>query len=59
MKCPRCKHEEFRVLETRKKGFDTVIPRLRVCLGCGKVFETHEVIVEEKLDQQGVQLPAK
>lgn len=44
MKCPNCKGDNLRVVDTRK--YDTVIFRFRVCLNCQTVVRTSEEITE-------------
>jgi transcriptional regulator NrdR family protein len=42
MKCPYCKSESLRVIDTRK--YDTCILRVRLCLACDSIIKTHEEI---------------
>jgi transcriptional regulator NrdR family protein len=42
MKCPFCKSEDHRVIDTRR--YDTVIIRIRLCLKCKFSFETIELL---------------
>ena len=47
MKCPFCKKEDSRVIDSRAADDGTTIRRRRECMGCGKRFTTYEVV--EKL----------
>ncbi len=40
MKCPFCQSENHRIIDTRR--YDTVVIRIRLCLGCSFSFETCE-----------------
>lgn len=42
MKCPYCKSEDVKVVDTRK--YDTCIIRVRFCEGCRTSFQTEELI---------------
>jgi transcriptional repressor NrdR len=44
MRCPRCQHDEDRVLETRVIGEGASIRRRRQCLDCGHRFTTYEYV---------------
>ena len=44
MKCPYCKFEESKVVDTRLIDNGERIRRRRECVKCGKRFTTHEVI---------------
>ena len=42
MRCPFCKTDEDRVIDSRSIGEGSVIRRRRKCLSCGKRFTTYE-----------------
>lgn len=44
MKCPFCKCESSKVLDSRSSEESNAIRRRRECLGCGKRFTTYETI---------------
>ncbi|MEZ4652386.1 MAG: transcriptional regulator NrdR [Candidatus Eisenbacteria bacterium] len=44
MKCPKCQHDEDRVLETRVTGDGASIRRRRQCLSCSHRFTTYEYV---------------
>lgn len=44
MKCPFCRFEESKVIDSRPADDGERIRRRRECLGCAKRFTTHEVI---------------
>lgn len=44
MKCPRCRSQDSRVLESREVEQDNVIRRRRECLSCQHRFTTYERI---------------
>ena len=47
MRCPYCKHEDSRVIDSRATDDGMTIRRRRECNACGKRFTTYEVV--EKL----------
>ncbi len=47
MRCPYCKHEDSRVIDSRATDDGMTIRRRRECTACGKRFTTYEVV--EKL----------
>ena len=47
MRCPYCKHEDSRVIDSRATDDGMTIRRRRECSACGKRFTTYEVV--EKL----------
>ena len=49
MKCPRCSHEQDKVLESRKNRDSTTIRRRRECLNCGYRFTSYEKIEEKPI----------
>ena len=49
MYCPRCNHEDTKVLETRLGKGNHSIRRRRECLACSHRFSTMEEIVREGL----------
>lgn len=42
MKCPQCKHEESKVIESRDVSTDESVRRRRECLSCQHRFTTYE-----------------
>lgn len=46
MRCPFCKHENTRVVNSRSSKDDRAIRRRRECLSCGERFTTYERIEE-------------
>lgn len=40
MRCPKCQHDDSKVIDSRTSG--DVIRRRRECLDCGERFTTHE-----------------
>ena len=46
MKCPYCKHDEDKVVDSRAAAEGTIIRRRRECLECGRRFTTYERIEE-------------
>ncbi|MEA3328917.1 MAG: transcriptional regulator NrdR [Candidatus Omnitrophota bacterium] len=49
MKCPYCKHEDDKVVDSRSSGEGYVIRRRRECLKCGYRFTTYERIEQTPL----------
>jgi transcriptional repressor NrdR len=49
MRCPKCKHLEDKVIDSRAANNGDVIRRRRLCLGCGYRFTTYEQVVRAKL----------
>ncbi len=49
MKCPYCKHEEDKVVDSRSCGDGYGVRRRRECLKCGHRFTTYERIEETPL----------
>lgn len=49
MKCPRCNHEQDKVLESRLNKDSTTIRRRRECLNCGYRFTSYERIEEKPI----------
>lgn len=49
MKCPRCSHEQDKVLESRQNRDSTTIRRRRECLNCGYRFTSYEKIEEKTI----------
>ncbi len=47
MKCPRCSHDDNKVVDSRVGKEGDVIRRRRECLSCRKRFTTYERIEEE------------
>ena len=46
MRCPFCKRDDSKVLDSRESAEGTVTRRRRECLGCRKRFTTHERVEE-------------
>ncbi len=46
MRCPFCKRDDSKVLDSRESAEGTVTRRRRECLGCGKRFTTYERLEE-------------
>jgi len=46
MKCPKCKKENFDIINTRK-GINNSIRRRRVCKNCNERFTTYEKILNK------------
>lgn len=46
MRCPFCKKDNDKVIDTRPSEDGSVIRRRRECIGCGKRFTTHERLEE-------------
>ncbi len=49
MKCPYCKHNESKVIDSRPTVNGESIRRRRVCLRCGRRFTTYETIETSSL----------
>lgn len=49
MRCPKCGHDEDKVIDSRGARSNAVIRRRRMCLGCGHRFTTYEEIVKTRL----------
>ena len=49
MRCPKCRHEEDKVIDSRAARGGDVIRRRRMCLRCGHRFTTYEEIVHARL----------
>jgi transcriptional repressor NrdR len=49
MRCPKCGHQEDKVVDTRSARNGEVIRRRRVCLACGHRFTTYEEVVKAHL----------
>lgn len=46
MRCPFCKSDDDKVIDTRPAEDGSAIRRRRECLGCGRRFTTHERLEE-------------
>ena len=44
MKCPYCKDDDDRVVDTRSSDHGTSIRRRRECISCGRRFTSHETV---------------
>lgn len=49
MKCPSCKHDDTKVIESRDAGDGDAIRRRRECLACGYRYTTYERIERPNL----------
>ena len=49
MRCPKCAHQDDKVIDTRTVKNGAVIRRRRVCLDCGHRFTTYEEVVKANL----------
>jgi transcriptional repressor NrdR len=49
MRCPKCRHLEDKVIDSRSASNGDAIRRRRTCLGCGYRFTTYEQVVKAKL----------
>jgi transcriptional repressor NrdR len=49
MRCPKCGHEDDRVLDSRSAKMGDSIRRRRMCLKCSHRFTTYETVVRTKL----------
>ncbi len=49
MKCPFCRNEEDKVIDSRASGEGYLIRRRRECLKCGRRFTTYERVEEVPL----------
>lgn len=49
MRCPKCKKDNDKVIDSRSAGEGTIIRRRRECVECGYRFTTYERLEEEPL----------
>ena len=49
MRCPRCGHDEDKVIDSRASRGGEIIRRRRVCVSCGHRFTTREEVVKVAL----------
>lgn len=49
MKCPYCRHDDTKVLESRPNAEEPAIRRRRECTSCGRRFTTYERFIEAPL----------
>jgi transcriptional repressor NrdR len=49
MRCPKCKKDNDKVIDSRSAGESTIIRRRRECVECGHRFTTYERLEEEPL----------
>ena len=49
MKCPRCHHDESKVIESRDAADGDAIRRRRACLGCSHRYTTYERVERPNL----------
>lgn len=45
MRCPYCREDNDKVVDSRSSGDGTIIRRRRECLSCGRRFTTYEKVV--------------
>lgn len=49
MRCPKCSHQDDKVIDSRSIRNGDVIRRRRVCLNCGHRYTTYEEVVKASL----------
>lgn len=49
MRCPKCTHQEDKVIDSRAARDGAVIRRRRMCLRCGHRFTTYEEVIRANL----------
>ncbi|MBM4148812.1 MAG: transcriptional repressor NrdR [Lentisphaerae bacterium] len=49
MRCPKCSHEEDKVIDSRAARNGDAIRRRRMCLRCGHRFTTYEEVIRARL----------
>lgn len=49
MRCPKCSHQEDRVIDSRAVRNGDAIRRRRMCLGCGHRYTTYEEVIRATL----------
>lgn len=49
MRCPKCTHQEDKVIDSRSARSGAVIRRRRMCSRCGYRFTTYEEVVKARL----------
>ncbi len=49
MRCPKCSHQDDKVIDSRSVRNGDVIRRRRVCLKCGHRFTTYEEVIKTSL----------
>ena len=49
MRCPYCKYEDSKVIDSRSSSEGSVVRRRRECLECGRRFTTKEYLEESPL----------
>jgi transcriptional repressor NrdR len=49
MRCPKCGHQDDKVIDSRSARNGASIRRRRVCLGCGHRFTTYEEVLKTSL----------
>lgn len=49
MRCPYCKHEDSKVIDSRSSNEGRVVRRRRECLRCARRFTTKEYVEESQL----------
>lgn len=49
MRCPRCGHQEDKVIDSRSSRGGDIIRRRRTCESCGHRFTTREEVVKNRL----------
>ena len=49
MRCPKCTHQEDKVIDSRSSRNGAAIRRRRICAKCGYRYTTYEEIIKAKL----------
>lgn len=49
MRCPYCRHDEDKVVDSRAAAEGAIIRRRRECLSCGRRFTTYERVEEGRI----------
>ncbi len=49
MRCPRCRHLEDKVIDSRTSRDGDAIRRRRICVKCGHRFTTYEEVIRTRL----------
>jgi transcriptional repressor NrdR len=57
VRCPFCRHNDSRVIDSRTADDGTAIRRRRSCLECGKRFTTQETVILMVAKRSGVTEP--
>lgn len=49
MRCPKCSHQEDKVIDSRSARNGAAIRRRRMCIQCGYRYTTYEEVVKQRL----------